>query len=143
MLLFIACISEAGRPVTLYIINLETITDIIKHIPGTKVSRHVFPPFSSLTIYLCVRTQPLRSNESSEKTSSEGSTLSVSARCESIDPVCWGGSGQWEKEDRESENGISEGIEFVGGRSGYLLLRGGGLGVEAFLGLEANDGRQS
>jgi len=125
--------------------NLETITDIIKHIPGIKVSRHVFPPFPtvSLTIYLCVRTQPLRSNESSEKTSSKSSALSVSARCESIDPLCWGGSGQWEKKDCESENGISEGVELVDRRSGDLLLRSGWLGVEAFLRLEANDSRQS
>ena len=53
-----------------------------------------------------------------------------------------GSSGQWEKEDGESENGVGEGVEFVDGRSGDLLLRSGGLGVEAFLGLEANDGRQ-
>jgi len=53
-----------------------------------------------------------------------------------------GSSGQWEKEDGKSEDGVSEGVEFVDGRSGDLLLRSGGLGVEAFLGLEANDGRQ-
>jgi hypothetical protein len=55
--------------------------------------------------------------------------------------VSWGGSGQWEEEDCKSENGISEWVEFVYGRSGNLLLGSGGLGVEALLGLEANDGR--
>jgi hypothetical protein len=57
--------------------------------------------------------------------------------------VSWGGSGQWEEEDCKSENGISEWVEFVDGRSGDLLLGSGGLGVEAFLGLEADNGRQS
>jgi hypothetical protein len=90
-----------------------------------------------------MRTQPLRSDESSEKSSSKSSTLCVSARSESIDPVSWGGSSQWEKEDCESEDGISEGVELVDGRSSDLLLGSGGLGVEAFLGLEADDGRQS
>jgi hypothetical protein len=67
--------------------------------------------------------------------------LSIPAQSKSIDPVSWGGSGQWEEEDCESENGISEWVEFVYGRSGNLLLGSGGLGVEALLGLEANDGR--
>ena len=57
--------------------------------------------------------------------------------------MSWGGSGQWEEEDGESENGISEWVKFVDGRSGDLLLRSSGLGVEAFLRLEADDGRQS
>jgi hypothetical protein len=98
---------------------------------------------SNPAIYLSVRTQPLRSDKSSEKTSAESSTLSVSARSERIDPVSWGGSGQREKEDCESENGICEGVEFVNGRSSDLLLGRGGLGVKAFLRLEADDRRQS
>jgi hypothetical protein len=54
--------------------------------------------------------------------------------------VSRGSSGQWEKEDGKSENGISEWVELVDGRSGDLLLRSGCLGVEPFLGLEADDG---
>ena len=56
---------------------------------------------------------PLGTDQGSEKTGSKSSTLGVSAHLEGINNAGRGGGGQWEKEDGESENGISEWVKLV------------------------------
>lgn len=67
-----------------------------------------------------MRTQSLGSDQSSQKTGTESSPLSISTQLERVYPVCRGGSGEREEKDSESENSVCERIEFVNRRPSDL-----------------------